>query len=143
MTGWVIRRPPAIDEEIARWTVGAAPELSSLRAALQQAVRAQAGAGTDVRDLEERLTIVATELAGNALRHGRPPTVVILQRSDGSLVIDVADHDPASAPAAGDRRRSGDGGLGLILAERLAEDVGWYPTGAGKSIWAIFDLAPH
>ncbi|GIF06926.1 ATP-binding protein [Actinoplanes siamensis] len=30
--------------------------------------------------------------------------------------------------------------LGLVLAERLAEEVGWYATGAGKQVWATFAL---
>jgi serine/threonine-protein kinase RsbW len=140
MTGWDMRRPPSPDEELARWTLAGALELRVLRAALQQAVMAQPAA-VDREDLGERLTIVATELAGNALRHGRPPTVVILQRSDGKLVVDVLDNDPGSVPAVDDLRASGEGGLGLVLVQSLAQEVGWYPTETGKSVWAAFMLA--
>jgi anti-sigma regulatory factor (Ser/Thr protein kinase) len=138
MAGWVIRYPPSPDEELGRWVLGEAPQLQSLRTGLQRAVLGQVET-EDSQDLAERLVIVATELAGNALRHGRPPTVVLLQRSNGYLVVDVADGEPDAAPAVADQRPAGDGGLGLVLAQRLALDVGWYPTSAGKRVWATFE----
>ncbi|MFC7530049.1 hypothetical protein [Actinoplanes sp. GCM10030250] len=73
MTGWELLRPPTVDEELGRWTLKAAGDLQPLRAALREVVMSVAAAMTDRHDLVERLTIVATELAGNALRHGRPP----------------------------------------------------------------------
>ena len=140
MAGWNIRYPPSPDEELGRWVLGDAPHLQSLRAGLQRAVLGRADV-ENREDLAERLVIVATELAGNALRHGRPPTVVILQRSDGHLVVDVADAAPDAVPAVADQRTAGYGGLGLVLAQRLALEVGWYPTGVGKRVWATFALA--
>ncbi|WP_255658337.1 ATP-binding protein [Actinoplanes sp. L3-i22] len=135
-----MRRPPVFDEELARWTIAGAPELQFLRAELQRAAMSRSATAADGEDLAERLQIVATELAGNALRHGRPPTVVVLHRSNGKLVIDVLDGDAESGPAVADRRAAGAGGLGLLLSERLAEQVGWYPTGDGKLVWASFAL---
>jgi len=140
MAGWNIRYPPSPDEELGRWVLGDAPHLQSLRAGLQRAVLGRADA-ENREDLAERLVIVATELAGNALRHGRPPTVVILQRSDGHLVLDVLDSDPGAVPQVDEQRQTGQGGLGLVLAQRLAEQVGWYPTEGGKTVWASFALA--
>ncbi|GAA1619391.1 hypothetical protein [Actinoplanes couchii] len=35
---------------------------------------------------------------------------------------------------------AGNGGPGLVLAERLAEDVGRHPTGTGKRVWVTFRL---
>ena len=137
-----MRRPLSVDEELARWTLAGAPELQVMRSALQQAVMDQPSAA-DREDLAERLTIVATELAGNALRHGHPPTVVTLQRADGHLIVAVLDNDPGTAPVVDDHRAPGEGGLGLMLAERLAQDVGWYPTDTGKRVWAQFALAGH
>jgi serine/threonine-protein kinase RsbW len=134
MTRWGKRRPPSMDEELAHWTLHEPPELRALRASLAKTVRDP--------DLAERLTIVATELAGNALRHGRPPTEVLLLRSDGHLIVDVLDHDTTSHPVIDEGRPPGDGGLGLVLTERLAVEVGWYPTASGKSVWASFDAGP-
>ncbi len=141
MTGWSMRHPPVMDEELARWTLSDAGQLQVLREALQQVALADTVPVADPADLVERLVIVATELAGNALRHGRGPTVVLLHRSNGDLVIDVADGARESVPVVDERRASGDGGLGLVLAERLASRVGWYPTAAGKGVWAAFPLA--
>jgi serine/threonine-protein kinase RsbW len=139
MTGWRLRRPPDVEAELARWVLAAPHELSLLRAALVTAVAERAPAATvDVVDLEERLMIVATELAGNALRHGSPPAVVALLQADGRLILDVVDNDPDRRPAIDEARAAGDGGLGLPMAARLAEEVGWYPTGTGKHVWALF-----
>jgi serine/threonine-protein kinase RsbW len=140
MTGWEVRRPPGIDEEIARWTLNQPPDLQTLRAAVRQAVLRRVMVTVDVADLVERLMIVATELAGNALRYGRSPTVVALLRADGHLIVDVVDQDPGTVPAVDRQRPLGAGGLGLPLAERLAQRVGWYPTTSGKHVWAQFAI---
>jgi len=140
MTAWDVRRPPVIDEEIARWTLNRPPELRTLRAAVRQAVLRRVMVTVDVADLVERLMIVATELAGNALRYGRSPTVVALLRADGHLIVDVLDQDPNTVPAVDRHRPLGAGGLGLPLAARLAQQVGWYPTTAGKHVWAQFTI---
>ncbi|WP_239118617.1 ATP-binding protein [Paractinoplanes ferrugineus] len=141
MTVWKVWRPPPVDEHIAAWTIDEPPGLQSLRAALLRAVADRADfVAADTEDLAERLVIVATELAGNALRHSRPPTVVALLRSDGHLVLDVLDNDPRSAPTV-ERRAPGAGGLGLQLTERLAQEVGWYATDGGKHVWAMFSLS--
>jgi serine/threonine-protein kinase RsbW len=134
MTGWNLRHPPGTGEEVARWTLDDAPQLQALRTALREAV------AVELADVAERLLIVATELAGNALRHGLPPTVVALRRADGHLLLDVADHDPRTRPVIDAGRAPGTGGLGLPLAERLAHEVGWYPTGTGKHVWATFTI---
>ena len=141
MTAWTIRHPLPPDEEVARWTLDRPPALETLRAGLQRALSAHApGNGVDLSDLTERLMIAATELAGNALRHGRPPTVVALLRADGHLIIDVTDNDPTTRPIADPDRPRSAGGLGLTLTQRLAHEVGWYPTSTDKHVWAQFTL---
>ncbi|NMO54265.1 ATP-binding protein [Actinoplanes sp. TBRC 11911] len=137
MKGWRKRHPPGATEQVARWTLDQPPQLRTLRTALQTAVRSRALPATvDVTDLLERLLIVATELAGNALRHGQPPAVVALLQVDGQLIVDVADRDPVGEPGVDEQRPAGAGGLGLPLAQRLAQDVGWYATEDGKHVWA-------
>ncbi|MEU4215871.1 ATP-binding protein [Actinoplanes sp. NPDC026623] len=142
MTRWTNRHPMPPDEEIARWTLDRPPALEAVRAGLQRAVRAHAPKNAaDLADLAERLMIAATELAGNALRHGKPPTVVALLRADGHLIIDVTDNDPTTRPTVDPDRRPGSGGLGLTLTQRLAQEVGWYPTDTDKHVWAQFTIA--
>ena len=141
MTGWTIGRPPSPDQEIARWTLDRPPALETLRAGLHRAVSASALEITvDLNDLTERLMIAGTELAANALRHGQPPTVVALLRADGHLIIDVIDNDPTTRPTIEPGRPPGTGGLGLPVTQRLAQDVGWYPTGTDKHVWAQFAI---
>ena len=141
MTGWTNRHPLPPDEEVARWTLDRPPALETLRAGLQRAVSAYAPENAvDLTDLTERLMIAATELAGNALRHGQPPTVVALLRADGHLIIDVTDHDPTTRPTPDPVRPDSTGGRGLTLTQRLAQEVGWYPTSTDKHVWAQFTL---
>ena len=132
-------RPPAAAAEVARWTLDEPRHLRHVRAALLVAVADRIPEGANGHtDLDERLAVVVSELAGNALRHGRPPTVVELWRVDGLLIIDVRDNDPEGRPTVEERRAPGAGGLGLALVERLAQDVGWYRTDTGKHVWAAF-----
>jgi len=120
--------------EICRWTLANFGDLRGLRAELRTAVDV-AAAGPDVTD---RVTVVANELATNALRHGLPPTVVRLLREGDRLIIDVSDRDREAEPRVATNRPLGAGGLGLQLARRFAIDVGWYATELAKHVWASF-----
>jgi serine/threonine-protein kinase RsbW len=78
----------------------------------------------------------------NALRHGRPPTIVTLYRTAASSVLDVADHDPEILPEFADARPAGAGGLGLRLAREFALDIGWFVRDTTKHVWAEFPRTP-
>ncbi|MFF5297717.1 ATP-binding protein [Paractinoplanes globisporus] len=119
--------------EICRWTLATFGDLRVLRAELRDAVAGAAGG-----DVTDRITVVANELATNALRHGLPPTVVRLMREGDRLIIDVADHDRDGEPRIAVDRPLGAGGLGLQLTRTYAADVGWYSTEVTKHIWASF-----
>lgn len=122
--------------EICRWTLATFGELRGLRAGLREAVAAVFG--PDRGDISDRMTVVATELATNALRHGLPPTVVRLLRERDRLIIDVSDHDRDAEPRVEADRPLGKGGLGLQLTYKFATDVGWYSTDVTKHVWASF-----
>jgi anti-sigma regulatory factor (Ser/Thr protein kinase) len=122
--------------ELCRWTLDDFPELKELRAALREKIVQEMS--VDVGDLFDRMAVVATELATNALRHGLPPTVVRLLRDEDRLILDVADHDLAAAPRVDEDRPLGAGGLGMRLAQTFAIDLGWYATDATKHVWASF-----
>jgi anti-sigma regulatory factor (Ser/Thr protein kinase) len=129
-----VPHPAAV--ELRRWRLESFRELRRLRADLRDVM-----AGGDARapgDLAERMAVVATELATNALRHGLPPTEVRLLRDHDRLIIDVADHDMAAAPVLDEDRPLGAGGLGLQLAREFAVDVGWYLSDLTKHVWAGF-----
>lgn len=127
-------------ETVQTWTLGSVSELSGLRAELVEAlVESHPEHAAAHAELLDGMVLVCSELATNAIEHGHPPTVVRLL-SDGILVLDVMDHDPAGIPAIARGRGAGEGGLGLVLADLLAERVGWYPGDDTKHIWASFPV---
>lgn len=129
-----VPHPAAV--ELCRWRLDSFRELRRLRADLRTAVARTADRTPG--DLAERMAVVATELATNALRHGLPPTEVRLLRDHDRLIIDVADHDLTAAPVLDEDRPLGAGGLGLQLAREFAIDVGWYLSDLTKHVWAGF-----
>jgi anti-sigma regulatory factor (Ser/Thr protein kinase) len=132
MTSLPVSEPYPGAVELSRWTLDSFSELRGLRAALREAVAESAG------EISDRMTVVATELATNALRHGLPPTEVRLLRDGDRLIIDVADHDLSAPPELDADRPLGAGGLGLQLTRTFAIDVGWYATETAKHVWASF-----
>jgi serine/threonine-protein kinase RsbW len=128
-----VPHPAAV--ELHRWTLDDFGELRGLRAALHEAI---AESPADLDEVFDRMAVVATELATNALRHGLPPTIVRLMREDDHLILDVADHDVRAEPQLDFERPPGAGGLGLQLTKTFALEVGWYTTDATKHVWASF-----
>ncbi|GLY06007.1 hypothetical protein Acsp01_63860 [Actinoplanes sp. NBRC 101535] len=126
--------------ELRGWTLDGYQGLRDLRAELREAVVEVSSA--DLGDLADRMAVVATELATNALRHGLPPTVIRLLRVDDRFVLDCADHDVQAAPRLDPDRPPGRGGLGLLLTRTFAVDVGWYKTDRTKHVWASFPAVP-
>lgn len=111
-------------------------ELQHLRTALRRRLADHPPASQEeFDDVAERMTIVATELASNALRHADCPALVTLSRTKRALVLDVADDQPLSPPRiAGER--AGEGGRGLRIVQDLADDTGWYVAHGRKHVWA-------
>jgi serine/threonine-protein kinase RsbW len=130
-------RPPGDRVQVAQWSLGSFAELRLLRAALRQTLREQPMPDGHVLDnLPERMAIVATELAANAMAHARPPTTVRLFRTEMTVILDVADNDPWVVPHLTDDRLLRARGLGLHMARQLALEIGWYVDGGTKHVWA-------
>jgi len=130
-------RPPETFRTVRDWQLDALEELSTLRRELGEIL----GSSPDDDGLArtpEKVVLVASELATNALEHGRPPTLVRLARDEGTWLLDVADHDHGSVPVYAGERVPGAGGMGLHLARQLALDVGWYATETTKNVWVTF-----
>lgn len=116
---------------VRQWTLDDAHDLRILRAGLR-------GEIADA-ELFDRIAVVATELATNALRHGKPPATVRLLTEPGRVTVDVSDLDLVGEPQFGLRPRPmGEGGLGLLLVRTFATDSGWYRTADAKHTWAGF-----
>ncbi|MFC8817256.1 ATP-binding protein [Streptomyces rochei] len=98
--------------------------------------------GSDTHDV---VTLVASELCANAVRHGHVAgrDFHLLLTADpvtGTVRIEVSDTRGERLPrlSAG-VPEDGDGGRGLLLVEALADRWGWSPRssgGPGKTVWA-------
>ena len=81
--------------------------------------------GTEVA---EAVVLAVNEVAGNGLRHGRPPVGVTLWLTPNHILCDVTDHGPGIVdPLAGytppNQRRLAEHGAGLWLTRRLCDEV--------------------
>ncbi|MDO8147789.1 ATP-binding protein [Isoptericola sp. b515] len=126
--------PPEDFAEIARWILTEVDEVAAMRAGLQE--RLGEGGPETAESTAEKLVLIASELATNAVRHGLPPTVVRLLGDGQVWLLDVADHDLSTPPRLAGDRDPGHGGLGLMIARRLSLAVGWYTTDQSKHVWA-------
>ncbi len=131
--------PPPDAEELQTWVLDSTAQLHELRAGLIEALnRHDPSTRDELADVPDRMVLVATELATNAIRHGIPPTVVRLLQTRDGFVLDVADHDLTTIPELADTRPLDSGGRGLHLANAFALEVGWYASDSTKHIWAAF-----
>ena len=133
--------PPAQAVELEQWLLLSGDELRSLRLGLRAALLAHGLVGGEDQDeAADRVILVATELASNALRYGLPPAVVRLLRCDGEFFVDVADRDLESLPRLARVHEAGIGGRGLHIVRTLAREVCGYATGTDKHVWASFPV---
>lgn len=131
--------PPPDADELEAWVLDSTVQLRALRAALVEAINKYGPSSrAELDDIPDRMVLVATELATNAIRHGLPPTVVRLLRTPDEFVLDVADNDLTAIPELADTRPLDAGGRGLHLAHAFALEVGWYARDRTKHIWAAF-----
>lgn len=113
-----------------------------MRVDLQEALRVHRLVDHAVPLTTERVALVATELASNALKHGRPPAVVRLLRAGGHFILDVADQDRDNVPEVNAGDDTSEGGRGLHIARALGTEICWYLTGDGKHVWVSFPIDP-
>jgi serine/threonine-protein kinase RsbW len=135
--------PPPRAQELHTWVLDTSTQLRELRAGLLAALEAHTPeTGHRLADIPERMVLVATELATNGIKHGRPPTTVRLLHTADEFVLDVADTDLSTYPELADTLPLNAGGRGLHLARAFSLEVGWYATDHTKHIWAMFPIRP-
>lgn len=131
--------PPAAMTEVGAWTVRDVDDVSDVRAMLQERLGALCAA--DPRPLDakaqDRIVLVASELATNAVRYGSQPVVLRLLQHGSAFAVDVVDHRPDAPPVVG-AGGAGTGGFGLLLAARAAASLGWFRAQDAKHVWAGF-----
>ncbi len=139
--GLPFSRPPERYRPVEQWTLDSVEQLSTLRSELATLLRTGASAPDEGLGMTpEKIVLVASELATNALEHGHPPTIVCLLRDESTWLLEVADHDRGTVPVYAGERVPGAGGLGLHLARTLSLHVGWYSTDETKNIWVTFPI---
>ena len=129
---------------VRRWVLSDATELRSLRSDLRDQLAASAPVAGENREEsgQDNIVLVTSELATNALAHGRAPAEVTLSLDGHAVLVVVSDCDTTHAPFVAERREPGEGGFGLQIARRLSSDVGWWSDAGGKHVWATFPAQP-
>ena len=93
----------------------------------------------DTRDVA---TLLVSELASNAVRHGAPELRLRVRIDDGRLVVAVHDASPRRPllPDSADAQQTS--GRGLLITAALADDWGVEidAPAAGKTVWFALDL---
>jgi anti-sigma regulatory factor (Ser/Thr protein kinase) len=97
--------------------------------------------GGDVDDV----VLVASELVGNAVRHGRLPGhelwLGLRESADRVLTVEVS--DPVRVFPERRVDPEGEGGRGLLVVAELATELEWFPRGdVGKTVRARFTPPP-
>jgi two-component sensor histidine kinase len=129
------------------WEVAEPGDLATVRTALceRAAEHARRSSGVPrpvLASAAERLGLVFSELATNALRHGRDPVTVTLARSADGWLITVSDAHPDEGPVVVERARNRSGGHGIRLVTQLSRLVGWYRDPQLKHVWAEVPDSP-
>jgi anti-sigma regulatory factor (Ser/Thr protein kinase) len=97
--------------------------------------------------VNENVTLIAAELAANAVRHGRVPGRdfhLRLTATSGTLRVEVTDTRTERVPPGyvSEAPADAESGRGLLLVARLATCWGTSPRTAapGKTVWAEYTL---
>jgi anti-sigma regulatory factor (Ser/Thr protein kinase) len=82
----------------------------------------------------DEVVLIASELATNAVLHGKPPIDVRVTIDPELVRVEVHDEHP-------DMRQPAEGSRGLMLVDRIARAWGVsYQPGDGKVVWAEIPL---
>lgn len=90
------------------------------------------------QDVSEVATLLVSELAGNAVRHGSGEFDVSVSRSAHTIRVSVHDSSP-TAPTRKAVSVDAEGGRGIWLVEALAGRWGTEVQPGGKDVW--FELS--
>jgi anti-sigma regulatory factor (Ser/Thr protein kinase) len=86
--------------------------------------------------LRRRAALVTSELVSNGVRHARGRLVLqVLQLRDG-VVVAVADDSVAPPVVRASGHKLAEDGRGLLIVERISDQLGWARTPTGKVVWA-------
>ena len=135
--------PKSAGERCGSWPLQLAPQLTRVRAAIEELARRRyAHPSLDAPEpsllgVLERLALVVSELSGNALRHAQAPVTVTLARLPRGWLLNVSDGAPQSAPLVQPDLDDQVHRHGLQVVAIVSADVGWYADADCKHVWAI------
>lgn len=129
--------PAGSDALELQWTTPVRRGRESLRDAKQQ-LQAQLREWTIDERTTNAVVDVVHELVGNAMRHARPPVVVVVRASTLLIRVEVIDGDRSPARVLPYRPGISEHGLGLRIVQQLSQEWGQQLLDDGKSVWATF-----
>ncbi len=135
------QRPPlSVRRPVGTWTVHGPEDLVSLRQSVLTAVLSWRDAHHRSHPArQDHLTLIATELATNALKYGAPPVITSLYRQQDGWLIDVEDGHADTAPLPYPPEPGRPGRNGILIVSKLSRRWGWYAHHADtarKHVWA-------
>lgn len=83
----------------------------------------------------ETAALLVSELAANAVLHGRSGTTIKVNRPNGHLRVSVFDDNAALRPTATSPQPHSETGRGLHILSVLADDWGVEAHDGGKAVW--------
>jgi len=92
-----------------------------------------------VEDLIEKAILVIDELASNALRHGTPPSSLLVCDEPARWIIIVTDSAPELVPLPAVDRPAGQGGYGLYVIADLTAAHGVHYLVDRKLVWVCIE----
>lgn len=130
-----------------QWLGGKVPERLELAVGLDAPARARRWIGSvcerfDLVQLRNEATLLVDELVTNAVLHARTDCVVVAEKGDDALRVEVIDRNgDLVGVQPGAERLSAQGGRGLVIVAALATAWGVQEHPLGKSVWFTLPTA--
>jgi anti-sigma regulatory factor (Ser/Thr protein kinase) len=117
------------------------PRLPAVQGSVSTARKFVTSAVTGVpRDVSDALTVIASELASNCVRHGASAFQVKVEQYEDRILIEVED-DGDGEPVMRSPEPTDTSGRGLLITGALADAWGVRrPGSTGKTVWAVVTL---
>jgi anti-sigma regulatory factor (Ser/Thr protein kinase) len=93
--------------------------------------------------ISDEVVLVTSELATNAVLHGKATFTVSLHKREDCIRVEVADVGPGEPSMIRGASVMAASGRGLAIVAQVAEKWGVLPSGQGKTVWAELPCRPR